>query len=266
MNTNDKTWESTKSNYLQQVERVLTAAKYPSRKSIMEEVCLHLEQRYAELPAEKRNWEGFQQVITEMGPPSDYAELLGVGRLKRRIITWRRIAVGVPIILVLLAYGLYKGIIPLGAYSGPRTYVIPELVGAPFEHPFEHAFVSDGKLVGEWVSVDLVNAPSQFVPGKRKWPTETFWLSDMTFIDGGDMVGIVQGNKSSRASRWASRCKWTKEWIVDREDKIQAQYAIKETDGELYLFYPWLSGDVSIRYRPPCYYVLKKVRPGGKRG
>ena len=54
MNTNDKTWESTKSNYLQQVERVLTAAKYPSRKSIMEEVCLHLEQRYAELPAEQR--------------------------------------------------------------------------------------------------------------------------------------------------------------------------------------------------------------------
>ena len=42
MNTNDKTWESTKSNYLQQVERVLTAAKYPSGKSIIEEVRLHL--------------------------------------------------------------------------------------------------------------------------------------------------------------------------------------------------------------------------------
>jgi len=255
MNTNDKTWDSTMSNYLRQVERVLTAARYPSRKSIIEEVRLHLEQRYAELPPEKRNWEGFQQVITEMGPPSDYAELLGVGRLKRRIITWRRIAVGLPIILVLLAYGMYKGIIPMGVYSGPRTYVIPELVGAPFERPFG----SDGNLVGEWVTVDFVNSPSQFVPGKRQWPTNQFWLNQMSFTDGGDMRATVNGIKSGGKAVWASRCKWTKGWIMDRENRIQAQYAIKETDGALYLFYPWLSGDVSIRYLPPSYYVLKKA-------
>ena len=257
MNTNDKTWESTKSNYLRQVERVLTAAKYPSGKSILEEVRLHLEQRYAELSAEQRNWEGFQQVITEMGPPSDYADLLAVGKLKKRIITWRRIAIGVPVILVLLAYGIYRGIIPLGD-AGTRTYVIPELVGAPFDQPF----VTDEKLVGDWVSVDLVVSPSRFVPGKSEWRGQ-FWLSNMAFTEGGDMVAAVNGNKSDRRSGWASRCKWTKGWILDREDRIQAQYAIKETGGERYLFYPWLSGDVSIRYMPPVYYVLKKVGPGG---
>ena len=257
MTTNDKTWESAKSNYLRQVERVLTAAKYPSSKSILEEVRLHLEQRYAELPAEKRNWEGFQQVITEMGPPSDYAELLGVGRLRKRIITWRRIAVAVPLILVLLAFALYRGIIPLGGYTGPRTYVIPELVGAPFNQPF----VTDGKLVGKWVSVDFVRSPSQFVSGKQKSEGK-LWLNHLTFMDGGDMVATVTGGGKSK---WASRCKWTKDWILDRESRIQAQYTIKEIGGELYLFYPWLSGDVSIRYMPPHYYVLKKLSESGKR-
>ena len=139
--------------------------------------------------------------------------------------------------------------------------MIPELVGAPFERPFG----SDAKLVGEWVTVDFVNSPSQFVPGKR-WSTEKFWLSEMAFAEGGDMLATVNGVKESRKAGWASRCKWTKGWIMDRENRIQAQYAIKENGGELYLFYPWLSGDVSIRYRPPSYYVLKKVGPAGKRG
>ncbi len=261
MSTNDKTWESTKSNYLREVERVLTVAKYPSSKGIIEEVRLHLEQRYAELPAEKRNWDGFQQVITEMGPPSDYADLLGVGRLKKRIITWRRIAVGVPVILVVLAYGIYRGIIPLGP-TVTRTYVIPELVGAPSDQQF----VTDGKLVAEWLSVDFVESPAQFVPGKRRSSTSDFWLSGMAFTDGGTMVATVHGSKSDRRSSWASRCRWTKDWILDREDRIQAQYVIKEIGGELYLFYPWLSGDVSIRYMPPSYYVLKKVERRGDRG
>ena len=254
MSTNDKTWESAKSNYLRQVERALTAAKYPSARSIIEEVDLHMEQRYAELPAEQRKWEGFQQIITEMGPPSEYADLLGVGRLKKRIITWRRIAVWVPVILVVLAYCLYRGIIPLGN-AGTRTYVIPELVGAPFDQPF----VTDVRLVGEWVTVDFVDSPSQFVPGKRRWTTGEFWLSGMAFQDGGDLVATVKGTKSDRRSAWASQCKWTKDWIIDPGNKIQAQYAIKETNGEFYLFYPWLSGDVSIRYMPPVYYVLKKL-------
>jgi hypothetical protein len=199
-------------------------------------------------------------VITEMGPASDYAELLGVGRLKKRLITWRRLAVGVPMILVVLVYGIYRGVIPLGK-TGTRTYVIPELVGAPFDQPFG----TDGKLVGDWVTVDFVDLPSQFVPGKRRWPTDKFWLSGIAFKEGGDMVGAVNGSTSGRKSGWASRCKWTKGWILDREDRIQAQYTIKESGGDMYLFYPWLSGDVSIRYAPPAYYVLKKAGRGADR-
>jgi serine protease AprX len=253
MTAKEKTWVWARDTYLNQVRKVLSAARYPGSKGIIEEVRQHLESRYAELPQESRNWEGYQQIITEMGPPSDYVDLLGMGRLRKRIVTWRRIAVAVPVILIVLGWAWYHGLIPLGIYNGPRTYVIPEMVGAPWQQPF----VDDARIIGKWESVGFVAAPSEFVPGGN-WPQRRAWLRELTFLEGGTMVAVMNGGRPA-TWQWGSRCKWTKDWIIDIDSRIQAQYEIKDIAGNTYLFYPWLSGDVTIRYMPPKYYVLKKV-------
>ena len=249
MNGHDKTWESTRDSYLRQVKEALVDAKYPGSKSILEEVRQHLEQRYAELPTEKRNWESYQAIITEMGPSSDYVDLLGIGKLKRRIVTWRRIAIAVPIILVLLGYAWYKGLIPLGMYNGPMTYPIPEVIGASWPQSFRQ----DERLIGKWESVDFVRTPSQFVPGHSTYGIKLY----LTSLD------IQEGGQYYEAQNHGSpylliRRKWTKDWIIDLDSKIQMQYEIKDIDGHTYLFYPWISSDVTIRRMQPCYYVLKK--------
>ena len=37
-----------------------------------------------------------------------------------------------------------------------------------------------------------------------------------------------------------------------------AGYEIRNIEGKDYLFYEWISGDVTIRGMKPCYYVLRK--------
>ncbi len=249
MTADEKTWASARDNYLHDVKEGLKAAEYPGAKSIIEEVRQHLESRYSELPAENRTWEAYQRLITEMGPASDYVDLLGIGKLKRRIITWKKIAIAVPLILIALVWAWDRGLIPLGSYNGPRTYVIPEMVNAPWDLPF----TADPELVGKWESVDFVDGISQFIPG-RPWFDDELWLKDLTFRADGTSAA-TQKNRKPGVRMFA----WTKGWIMDRSNKIQAQYVIKELGGRTYLFYPWLSGDVSRRYTPPRYYVMKKV-------
>ncbi len=77
MKTEDKMWDSLKAEYLQKVQKALSSVKHPRSKDIVEDVSSHLEQRFAELEPDQRTWENFQAIITEMGPASDYAELLG---------------------------------------------------------------------------------------------------------------------------------------------------------------------------------------------
>jgi bla regulator protein BlaR1 len=47
---------------------------------------------------------------------------------------------------------------------------------------------------------------------------------------------------------------------VDTGESRPALYTIKEIDGNLYMFFEWISGDVTIRGQKPCYYVLKKTK------
>ena len=50
---------------------------------------------------------------------------------------------------------------------------------------------------------------------------------------------------------------WTKGLVLD--DDTASKYIIREIDGSSYMFYEWKSGDYTIRYMKPSYYVLKKV-------
>lgn len=76
MISQNKTWDSVKAEYLRQVKKALSSVKHPRSKEVLDDVRCHLDKRFAELEPEQHSWENFQAIITEMGPPSDYAELL----------------------------------------------------------------------------------------------------------------------------------------------------------------------------------------------
>src|SRR3990172_8374407 len=77
MNENEKNWEQIKTDYLEKVKTALSSVNHPRSDEVLEDVRRHLDRRFEELPPEKRDWENFQAIISDMGPPSDYAELLG---------------------------------------------------------------------------------------------------------------------------------------------------------------------------------------------
>ncbi|HEG42785.1 MAG TPA: hypothetical protein ENH94_01935 [Phycisphaerales bacterium] len=104
-------------------------------------------------------------------------------------------------------------------------------------------FENDPQLIGTWQSVDSVKNVNDFQSGKKRWAGELF-LKELTFKENG---------------RTSESSVWTKNWIYTADGETKAQYHIKSIDGDMYLFYPWLSGDVTIRGMKPVYYVLKKV-------
>ena len=72
----NKKWESLKNEYLDQVEKALSSVKHPRIKEVLEDVREHLDRRFSELSSEQQKIENLKTIITEMGPASDYAELL----------------------------------------------------------------------------------------------------------------------------------------------------------------------------------------------
>ena len=80
MNSEDKTWESLKAEYLRQVEKALSSVDHPRSKDVLEDVSSHLDRRFAELRPDQHRGENFQAIITDMGPPCEYAELLDTGQ------------------------------------------------------------------------------------------------------------------------------------------------------------------------------------------
>ena len=76
-NSQQKDWLSIKEQYLRQVEDALAGSGRQNIDGIVNDVRSHLDRRFAELAPQQKTWENFQKIITEMGPPSDYAELAG---------------------------------------------------------------------------------------------------------------------------------------------------------------------------------------------
>ncbi len=83
-------WENLKADYLRKVEKTLSSVKHPRGKEVLDDVRAHLDNRFAELEPQEQTWESFQTIITEMGPASDYAELLDPGVSSTRSTTPRR--------------------------------------------------------------------------------------------------------------------------------------------------------------------------------
>jgi hypothetical protein len=107
-------------------------------------------------------------------------------------------------------------------------------------------------LVGRWQSVDFVQNVENFKPGQKSWQGELF-LKEVEFRGDGT---------TSMFFRWENG------WLLHNDGKTKAQYYIRQMGDTIYLFLPWLSGDVTVRGQKPSYYVLKKVsddkQPPGK--
>lgn len=239
MTSKSKKWDSLKAEYLRQVEKALSSVKHPRSKDILEDVHHHLDRRFAELEPDQQTWENFQAIITEMGPASDYAEPLSEEQTPQKQIQY---VTSKLLLLVALAFTTIAAamiVLPMAfdrekAYEPIETWCMEDLV---------HPFVNDPEIIGYWKSVDFVERIEDFDPNTKAFKGKLF-LKDVEFMLGGRM-----------SLSWT----WTKDWILHSNGKTKAQYRIKKIDGQMYLFLPWLSGDVIKRGQKPRYYALKKT-------
>ena len=91
MTSENKAWKDIRTEYLDKVEKALSSVKHPHIVEVLEDVRSHLDQRFAALGPEEQTREHFQAIIRQMGPASDYAELLSQDTVAppRRTWLWR---------------------------------------------------------------------------------------------------------------------------------------------------------------------------------
>jgi hypothetical protein len=106
------------------------------------------------------------------------------------------------------------------------------------------AFVDDPALKGSWVAIDFVQNIEDFVAGEQQWQWGLY-LQEMNFLDN----GVVEN-----APWWT----WTKGLISHSGDQTEARYEIRNINGEDYLFFEWINGDVIYGGAQPHYYVFKR--------
>lgn len=236
----DTTWDNLKEGYLYQVERSLLKVKHPAKKEILEDVSSHLDQKYAELDEDNKTWESYQQIITEMGPAEDYAELLETETPKSN---------KKPMLLLIVTV---VAVVAIATIFTPYLIVkYTEIVADRIEDNIDFPFKDDPEVIGTWKSVDFVDSIGDFVPGQKRWGYNLF-LHSLTFKEGGSLVA-----RNTKVPNGYPR-KWTMGVVISSHQKTSAKYYIQEIGGEKYMFYEWKSGDYTIRHRKPSYYVLKK--------
>lgn len=232
----EKIWQEMKKEYLDQVESVLSDVHKADRRAILRDVEDHLNQRYQDLPQAQRSAREFEQIIADMGPAQDYAELLASKdksqpadyKPSEGLVFMNRLAVVLYLVVLFCVVGwtVQKG-----------------LSVDPHQRQGGLSFVSDPQLVGSWSTVDYVENPQDFIPGRQSWTGGRFYLKKMVFNEDGTTEGP-----------W----RWTKDDIYHPGDKSHAKYQITEIKGHPYLFFEWISGDVLIHGQKPAYYVLQK--------
>jgi beta-lactamase regulating signal transducer with metallopeptidase domain len=115
----------------------------------------------------------------------------------------------------------------------------------------DYPFVADADVVGTWKVVDFVRQKDDFVAGKQHWQGNLDFLKGMRFEkDGTVAVRIGDGDWRKDAA------KWTKGMVLNED--TASDYEITRAKGKTFLFYQWKSGDYTIRYDKPSYYVLQK--------
>ena len=99
-------WCEVKVDYLKRLEQALSVARHPRSFEILADVSSHLDRRFAELEPQNRNWENFQKIATEMGPPSEYTELVGQEQGRNMTTPSARYVITLFLVLVAVTVGM----------------------------------------------------------------------------------------------------------------------------------------------------------------
>ena len=140
----------------------------------------------------------------------------------------------------------------------PSYYVLKKISSAPTlttnisgkevetrADKIDYPFINDPEVIGKWESVDFVESMDNFNPDKKSWKGELY-LNNLTFDENGKIEG--------------KNIIWTKDLVLNANDKTASKYTIKEINGSKYMFFEWKNGDYIERGATPWYYVLKLVK------
>jgi hypothetical protein len=112
--------------------------------------------------------------------------------------------------------------------------------------------IDNPNVMGKWACVDFVRNMEDFDPRQRSWG-ESFFLTGLDFQNNRQVWFSFSNNSRLKHS-------WTK-GRVDSDESRPALYVVKNINNDMYMFFEWISGDVTIRGQKPGYYVLKKTTP-----
>ncbi|MHC4739739.1 MAG: HEAT repeat domain-containing protein [Planctomycetota bacterium] len=76
MTSESNAWETLKAEYLNKVKKALSPVKHPHMAEVLEDVQSHLDQQFAALESDEQSRKNMEDIISEMGPAGEYAELL----------------------------------------------------------------------------------------------------------------------------------------------------------------------------------------------
>ena len=180
-------------------------------------------------------------LLSACGPSSDTKEMEGAD-VEQAVVSGAEV-VGSP-----------DSTAPVPASAEPAHDVV-ESVDATAAEPDEEERIdpASGVPVGRWHSVDFVQTVEQFSPGTVSWPGNMY-LTGLEFHDDGFVSWSFDSGSTSLCPRT-----FKDGWLTHENGRTRAEYLVKTMGETAYLFFPWLSGDVTIRGMEPKYYVLKKV-------
>ena len=116
MTLKNKVWETLKAEYLGKVQKALSLVKHPQMSEVIEDVQSHMDQRFSELKSDERTNKNIENIIAEMGPASDYAELLAPDTAQPSRKNRKKI-----LLLVSLAIVIIAGVVLLAIVWPPKA-------------------------------------------------------------------------------------------------------------------------------------------------
>lgn len=124
-------------------------------------------------------------------------------------------------------------------------YIVDEFGRNKIIDNTDYSYEYDPKVVGTWTCVDVVGYISDFKKDKNLW-NDDIEIKKLKFFKNG-----------TTDKKWLI---WTKNIVIDKDDKLSSEYIIKNIDGETYMFFQWKNGDYAYGGRRPEYYVMKKAK------
>lgn len=165
MTSANSQWDATRNEYLAKIEQALQDAPGSERKQILGDVTFHLDKRFDELGPEEQTWENIQQIITEMGPVEDYAELLDqpIKQIPKRFgLGFWIITFGV---LAVLLTALFMPALPSSLFEAKRPCVVetsPETLSTDVD-----SGTTEIKVTFDW---PMMNFSWSWVGGGEHYP------------------------------------------------------------------------------------------------